>query len=58
MPNKPRPRCPECEESTAMDPLYVDRPRGETRKRAGDTFYCNEHDILAKGRPEETQFLR
>lgn len=41
-----------------MDPMYVKRPQGETMKRAGDTFYCPDHDILAKGRPDETEFVR
>lgn len=49
MANKPRPRCPEC--GQAMDPLYRKRPHGTTYARAGDTFYCHEHDVLAKGRP-------
>jgi len=55
MPNKPRPRCPEC--GMAMDPTYIKRPRGETYKRAGDTFYCDDHDVLAKGRPDDTEFI-
>lgn len=40
-----------------MDPMYIKRPRGETMKRAGDTFYCDEHDILAKGREQDSEFL-
>lgn len=51
MPNKKRPRCPECD--MAMSPLYTNRPQGETMKRAGDTFYCDDHDVLAHGRPPE-----
>lgn len=55
MANKPRPRCPECD--SAMAPLYRKRPNGTTYARAGTTFYCYEHDILAKGREEDAQFI-
>ncbi len=41
-----------------MAPLYRKRPNGTTYARAGATFYCREHDILAKGRNHETEFLR
>lgn len=54
MPNKPRPDCPRCVDeersATAMKPMFVKRPRGDTMKRAGDTFYCDEHGIVAVGR--------
>lgn len=55
LPNKPRPRCPECE--AAMAPLYRKRPQGTTYARAGDAFYCHEDDILAKGRTDATEFI-
>lgn len=58
MPNKPRPDCPGCEEdgetATAMEPMYIKRPRGETYKRAGPTFYCDDHNIVAVGRQMPT----
>lgn len=40
-----------------MAPLYRKRPHGSTYARAGATFYCHDHDILAKGRQEDAQFL-
>jgi hypothetical protein len=48
MPNKPRPRCPK--DGAAMQPLFAKRPRGSGYVRAGDSFYCSEHGLLAKGR--------
>ncbi len=41
----------------AMDPTFVKRPRGTTHKRAGDTFYCDDDDVLAKGRPDDVTFI-
>lgn len=41
----------------AMAPLYRKRPNGTTYARAGDTFYCYDHDVLAKGRPDDAEFL-
>lgn len=55
MANKPRPRCPECDQ--AMAPLYRKRPNGTTYARAGATFWCDDHEILAMGRKKKTQFL-
>lgn len=61
MPNKPRPDCPECIEegrgATAMSPMYVKRPRGSTYKRAGATFYCDDHGVVAVGRQQEPFFV-
>lgn len=55
MPNKPRPRCPECQ--TAMAPLFRKRPRGSGYARAGTAFQCPSCDTLAKGRGAKTKFL-
>lgn len=56
MANKPRPRCPKCDQ--AMTPLYRKRPKGKTYARAGATFWCEEHDILANGRQANVSFLK
>lgn len=40
-----------------MAPLYRKRPNGTTYARAGDTFYCRDHDVLAKGRDDSIAFL-
>lgn len=54
MPNKPRPRCPE--DGAAMVPLFRKRARGSGFARAGNTFYCEEHDLVAKGRGKSVKF--
>lgn len=55
MPNKPRPRCPNC--NVAMAPLFRKRPRGSGYARAGNTFQCTNCETLAKGRGARAKFL-
>jgi hypothetical protein len=55
MPNKPRPRCPK--DGAAMLPLFRKRVRGRGFMRAGDAFYCDQHDVLARGRGKRTKYL-
>lgn len=40
-----------------MQPLFRKRPRGSGYVRAGETFYCGEHDTLAQGRGKRVEFL-
>jgi hypothetical protein len=40
-----------------MDPLFLRRLRGKGILRAGEVFYCAQHDIVAKGRAKRTKFL-
>lgn len=54
MPNRPRPRCPNC--NIAMAPLFRKGSRGTAFVRLPEAFYCSEHDLLARGR-SKTRFL-
>ncbi|HEX2066101.1 MAG TPA: hypothetical protein VHI93_04740 [Candidatus Thermoplasmatota archaeon] len=54
MPNRARPRCPDCQ--AAMSPLFRKGPRGKAFVRVPDAFVCSQHDRLARGR-ESTRFL-
>lgn len=55
MPNKSRPRCPR--DDAAMIPLFRKRVRGEGYARAGEVFWCEEHDVVAKGRGKRVKML-
>lgn len=55
MPNKPRPRCPK--DDAAMSPLFAKRVRGSGFKRAGEIFWCEEHNVVSKGRGGRAKFL-
>ncbi len=48
MPNRVRPRCPDC--NTAMAPVFRARERGEGYARLPDVFWCDTHGKLARGR--------
>jgi hypothetical protein len=54
MPNRARPRCPDC--NTAMGPLFRHGARGQAFVRVPDAFHCREHDRIARGR-KKTIFL-
>jgi hypothetical protein len=41
----------------AMLPLFRKRVRGRGFMRAGDAFYCDQHDVLARGRGKRTKYL-
>lgn len=40
-----------------MSPLFSKCVRGSGFKRAGEIFYCEEHEIVAKGRGKRVKFL-
>lgn len=48
MPNRIRPRCPDC--GSAMSPLYAKGPRGKAFVRVRDAFWCAEDRQIARGR--------
>lgn len=54
MPNRPRPRCPEGH--GAMEPLFMQRERGESFLRVKEVFACRECGAVGKGR-ERTVFI-
>jgi len=41
-----------------MAPLFRKRPRGTGYARAGNTFMCVDHEVLAKGRKAKVKFLK
>ena len=51
MPNRKRPKCPDC--AMAMSPVYTRGARHGLR-RIPDTFHCATHDRLARGRRKVT----
>lgn len=56
MPNRTRPRCPECD--YAMEPIYRARPRGSTFERVHRVYWCPKDKTLAKARNKKpTIFL-
>ena len=48
MPNRIRPRCPDC--GAAMTPVYRKGARGQAFVKIPDTFTCPEDETLARGR--------
>jgi len=54
MPNRVRPRCPQCE--AAMLPVFRQRPRGATYERIPDVFHCPDHEVMARGRKKAAYF--
>jgi hypothetical protein len=54
MPNRIRPRCPDC--GRAMAPLFIKGPRGKVFVKVPDTFHCDDHDRIARGR-KKAEFL-
>jgi peptide methionine sulfoxide reductase MsrB len=54
MPNRIRPRCPTC--NSPMGPIFRKGPRGKAFVRVPDSFYCVEHNKLARGR-KKTAYL-
>ncbi|HEX2067039.1 MAG TPA: hypothetical protein VHI93_09530 [Candidatus Thermoplasmatota archaeon] len=54
MPNRARPRCPDCR--AAMSPLFRRGSRGKAFVRVAEAFVCSQHGRIAHGR-EKTRFL-
>lgn len=48
MPNKARPRCPDCE--SAMEPVYRKSQRGASMVRVPNVFWCEDDSVIARGR--------
>jgi RNase P subunit RPR2 len=54
MPNRPRPRCPDCDR--AMEPVFTKRERGRSFLRVKEVFWCRTCGMVARGRAK-TQFV-
>lgn len=52
VPNRPRPRCPDCDR--AMEPVFTKRERGRSFLRVKEVFWCRTCGMVARGRTKTT----